>query len=149
MRQTAAFKAGGFLVLEILIAGLILTSGIAATMYLFRMGFEHLERAKVSNTLSAKLVQATGLIQSLDLEQKKGTEDMGDGVSLQWEAGLLNSVRPISADGKGLSTSLYELFLYQVKFNLSFQGVSRDSSIHVFKYKARATTNETSSGVSP
>ena len=32
----------GFLVLEILIAGLILTASIAATMYLFRMGYEYL-----------------------------------------------------------------------------------------------------------
>ncbi len=104
-----ASKARGFLVLEILIAGLILTSGIAATMYLFRMGFEHLERAKVSNTLSQKLVQATGLIHTLDLDRKTGAEDMGDGVSLQWKAGLLSTVQPIAADTKGLTASLYDL----------------------------------------
>jgi len=71
MTRPGALKTGGFLVLEILIAGLILTSGIAATMYLFRMGFEHLERAKISNTLSAKLIQASGLIRTLDLQKKK------------------------------------------------------------------------------
>ncbi len=136
-------KTRGFLVLEILIAGLILTSGIAATMYLFRMGFEHLERAKVSNTLSQKLVQATGLIHTLDLDRKTGAEDMGDGVSLQWKAGLLSVVQPIAADTKGLTASLYELSLYQVNFILTFQGVSRDYSIHVFRYRARAATGET------
>lgn len=138
-----ASKARGFLVLEILIAGLILTSGIAATMYLFRMGFEHLERAKVSNTLSQKLVQATGLIHTLDLDRKTGSEDMGDGVSLQWKAGLLSVVQPIAADTKGLTASLYELSLYQVNFSLTFQGVSRDYSIHVFRYRARGATGET------
>lgn len=138
-----ASKARGFLVLEILIAGLILTSGIAATMYLFRMGFEHLERAKVSNTLSQKLVQATGLIHTLDLDRKTGAEDMGDGVSLQWKAGLLSTVQPIAADTKGLTASLYELSLYQVNFILTFQGVSRDYSIHVFRYRTRAATGET------
>ena len=39
----------GFLVLEVLIAGLILTASIAASMYLFKMGFANLERANNSN----------------------------------------------------------------------------------------------------
>jgi len=145
MKRPGTFNAGGFLVLEILIAGLILTSSIAATMYLFRMGFEHLERAKISNTLSAKLVQATGLIRTLDLGKKTGTEDMGDGVSLQWDAGLLTSGRPLSSGTKVVSPSLYELFLYQVNFSLTFQGVSRDYFIHVFQYRALSSTSEKSS----
>ena len=37
-------KSRGFLVLEVLIAGLILTASIASAMYLFRMGFDHMER---------------------------------------------------------------------------------------------------------
>ncbi|MBP1713304.1 MAG: putative rane protein [Deltaproteobacteria bacterium] len=53
-------RGKGFIVIEILIAGLILTSSIAATMYLFRMGFEYLERANQSNVLASKLTQATG-----------------------------------------------------------------------------------------
>jgi len=143
MTRPATFKTGGFLVLEILIAGLILTSGVAATMYLFRMGFEHLERAKISNTLSAKLLQASGLIRALDLEMKRGTEDMGDGVSLQWEASPIASVQPIATSDSGkTAASLYDLFLYQVKFNLSLQGVSREYQIHVFRYKSRSSTKD-------
>jgi Tfp pilus assembly protein PilV len=42
----------GFLVLEILIAGLILTASIAATMYLFRVGTLYLEKVNQSNMLS-------------------------------------------------------------------------------------------------
>ncbi|MBP1718489.1 MAG: putative rane protein [Deltaproteobacteria bacterium] len=78
-------RGKGFIVIEILIAGLILTSSIAATMYLFRMGFEYLERANQSNVLASKLTQATGLIQTLDLQKKSGEEDIGGGISLKWD----------------------------------------------------------------
>jgi len=143
MTRPGALKTGGFLVLEILIAGLILTSGIAATMYLFRMGFEHLERAKISNTLSAKLIQASGLIRTLDLQKKNGTEDMGDGVRLTWEARPLSSIQPIaSSDAGKISSSLHDLFLYRVDFHLSFQGVMREYQIHVFRYKSKSSTKD-------
>ena len=135
-------KAAGFLVLEILIAGLILTSGIAATMYLFRMGFEYLEKARISNTLSSKLIQASGLIRTLDLDRKAGTEDLGGGVSLQWNARPLSSVTPVASADSGKITSLYDLSLYEVQFNLSFQGVQRDYQIHVFRYKTKTSTEK-------
>lgn len=80
--------ARGFLVLDILIAGLILTSGIAATMYLFQTGYRHLERARTANTLSVKLIQVPALLRTLDLAKKKGTANMGDGVFCHWRAGL-------------------------------------------------------------
>ncbi|OPY78784.1 MAG: hypothetical protein A4E70_02321 [Syntrophus sp. PtaU1.Bin005] len=114
-------------------------------MYLFRMGFEHLEKARISNTLSAKLVQATGLIRSLDLEKVSGTEEMGEGVTLKWNAGVLSSMMPVSAEKKEASSFLYHLLLYQVEFTLSAQGVSRDYSMHVLRYKALQTTNEPTS----
>jgi len=38
------FSSSGFLILEVMIASLILTAGVAATMYLFRLGFQFLER---------------------------------------------------------------------------------------------------------
>ncbi|SEM73588.1 hypothetical protein SAMN04489760_14011 [Syntrophus gentianae] len=145
MKRSILFNGRGFLVLEILIAGLILTSGIAATMYLFRMGFEHLEKARISNLLSAKLVQANGLIQSLELEKISGSEDMGDGVTLSWNAGVMNSFLPTQVDRKKGSSFLYHLVLYKVEFRLSARGTSRDYSINVFKYKALQTTNEKSS----
>ncbi len=51
------FSDSGFLILEVMIASLILTAGVAATMYLFRLGFQYLERANDSNLLSSKLPQ--------------------------------------------------------------------------------------------
>jgi hypothetical protein len=125
----------GFLVLEILIAGLILTASIAATMYLFRMGYDYLEKANRSNVLSSKLVQAAGLLKTLEMEKKSGVEDMGDDVNLKWAARLLGSSRPTKGGGEFAVTSIHELFLYRVDFSLVYQNTSRDYQINVFRYK--------------
>ena len=79
----------GFLVLEVLIAGLILTASIASAMYLFRMGFDHMERVNNVNLLSAKLLQAGSLLKIMELERQSGTEELGDGVIMKWEAHLI------------------------------------------------------------
>jgi hypothetical protein len=128
-------RGSGFIVLEILIAGLILTASIAATMYLFRMGFDYLERANQSNLLSSKLPQAAGLIRTLDLQQNSGEEDIGEGITLKWEAQLLNSSRPIRRGGEFPIASLYELLLYRVLFSLNYKGDLREYQINVFRYK--------------
>jgi len=125
----------GFLVLEILIAGLILTASIAATMYLFRMGYDYLEKANQINVLSSKLVQATGLLKALEMEKKSGVEDMGDDVTLKWQAQLLGSARPIKGGGEYALTSIHELFLYRVNFSLAYQNMSRDYQVNVFRHK--------------
>lgn len=126
----------GFLVLEILIAGLILTAGIATTMYLFRIGYTYLEQARKSNILSSKLIQTTGLFKTLELNQKSGTEDLGDGVKLRWDAKLLETSRPVQAHGDVPVPSLHELYLYEVDFSLSYQDVKRDYRVNVFRYKS-------------
>lgn len=125
----------GFLVLEILIAGLILTASIAATMYLFRMGYDYLDKANQINVLSSKLMQASGLLKALEMEKKSGVEDMGDDVTLKWEAQLLGSRRPIKGGGESAMASFYELFLYKVNFSLAYQNTNRDYQVNVFRYK--------------
>jgi len=125
----------GFLVLEILIAGLILTASIAATMYLFRMGYDYLDKANQINVLSSKLMQASGLLKALELEKKSGVEDMGDDVTLTWEAQLLGSAKPIKGGGEYAATSIHELFLYRVNFSLAYHNASRGYQINVFRYK--------------
>ena len=125
----------GFLVLEILIAGLILTASIAATMYLFRLGYGYLEKTRQSNILSSKLIQAHGLIKTLSLDRKSGTEEMGGGVTLKWEAKLLNSSIPTFGEGEFTVRSQHELFIYQVDFTAQFQDLARDYRINVFRYK--------------
>jgi len=125
----------GFIVLDILIAGLILTSSIAATMYLFRMGFDYLERANQSNVLSSKLTQAAGLIRTLDLQKNLGEEDLGDDVTLKWKSQLLGSSKPIKGEGEMTIQSIHELLLYRVDFSLQYKGNIREYQINVFRYK--------------
>ena len=125
----------GFIVLDVLIAGLILTSSIAATMYLFRMGFDYLERANQSNVLSSKLTQAAGLIRTLDLLKNSGEEDLGDDVTLKWKSQLLGSSKPIKGEGEMTIQSIHELFLYCVGFTLQYKGNIREYQINVFRYK--------------
>ena len=129
----------GFLVLEVLIASLILTASIASTMYLFRMGFNHMERVNQVNLLSSKLLQAGSLLKIIDLERQSGTEDMGDGVIMKWESHLLALNNPV---GSGTTSSsgvmvnrnfLHYLFLYRVDFLLEFKGSIREYHIHVFR----------------
>jgi len=125
----------GFIVLDILIAGLILTSSIAATMYLFRMGFDYLERANQSNVLSSKLTQAAGLIRTLDLQKNSGEEDLGDDVTLKWKSQLLGFSKPIKGEGEMTIQSIHELFLYRVDFSLQYKGNIREYQINVLRYK--------------
>jgi hypothetical protein len=134
----------GFIVIEILIAGLILTASIAATMYLFRMGFDYLERANQSNVLSSKLTEATGLIRTLDMEKKSGEEDLGEGVILKWDARLLDSSRPVKRQGDVSIPSLHELLLYRVLFSLNYQGIVQEYKVNVFRYKALSARGEIS-----
>ena len=126
----------GFLVLEILIAGLILTASIAATMYLFRMGYDYLERANQSNLLSSKLIETSGLLKVLDLEKKSGEEDMGNGVRLAWEARLLRRITPTARKDEFARQSPHEISLYQVDLHLGFGDAVRDYQVNVFRYKS-------------
>ena len=129
----------GFLLLEVLIAGLILTASIASVMYLFRTGFENLERVDRVNLLSEKLLQAGSLLKVIDLEKQSGTEDLGDGVAMKWSSHLL--ARPkdyrygVSPHGEGLIRIYYShaLFLYRVDFSLNFQGTIKDYQTNVFR----------------
>jgi hypothetical protein len=132
----------GFIVIEILIAGLILTASIAATMYLFRMGFEHLERANQSNVLASKLTQATGLIQTLELQKKSGEEDIGEGINLKWEARLLGSSKQTRGEADFPVPSLHELMLYRVDFSLRYKGMYREYQIHVFRFQPLLSSGE-------
>ena len=125
----------GFIVIDIMIAGLILTASIAATMYLFRMGFDYLERANQSNMLSSKLTQATGLIRTLDMQKKSGEEDLGEGVTLKWGAQLLGSSRPVKGQAEYAITSIHELLLYRVLFSLNYKGKVEQYTVNVFRYK--------------
>lgn len=125
----------GFLVIEVLIAGLIITSSIAATMYLFNLGYRHLERAGASDAVSSKLPQAVNLLKTTALENKSGKELLGDGVELSWEAGLIAQTRPLIEMPEGPLKTNQEIFLYKVNFQLKYRDVKRAYEITVFRHK--------------
>ena len=132
-------KSRGFLVLEVLIAGLILTASIASAMYLFRMGFDHMERVNKVNLLSAKLLQAGSLLKIMELEKQSGTEELGDGVIMKWESHLVarnNQTGPGTNSFSGVAVKRnfsHDLFLYRVDFILEFKGSMREYHINVFR----------------
>jgi hypothetical protein len=130
------FSTSGFLILEVMVASLILTAGVAATMYLFRLGFDFLQRANNSNLLSSKLPQVVNFIKVLDMQTGSGTEDMGDDVTMHWEAGLVDSMRPEREDpytpGGKVKSSFY-LYLYKVKIRLEYKQLSREYEMNVFR----------------
>lgn len=134
----------GFLILEILIAGLILTSSIAAAMYLFKMGFEYLQKANDSNVISSKLPDAVNLIKIINLEQKSGTESLSDGVTLRWESRLIDKIIPVYQTLEGTVQSLHELYLYKVNFRLEYKTIQREYEINVFRYKTLVSTSKVS-----
>ena len=130
----------GFLVLEMLVAGVILTASIAAAMYLFRIGAENLARVNNSNVISAKLPQAVSLIRGLDLQKPSGTEELGDGVILRWESRLIDQLIPGQADFTSsgqIASAANELYLFRVEFSLEYvDRLKREYSIHVFRHKS-------------
>ena len=123
----------GFLILEVLIASLIITASVAATMYLFRTGFANLERVNDSNVVSAKLPEAVNLLKTFDMDQKNGTEDMGDDVTLQWESKLIEKTRPVFDSPEGPVQSPFELYIYKVKLAIYYKSLKREYSINVLR----------------
>jgi hypothetical protein len=132
----------GFLVLEILIAGLILTSSIAASMYLFRMGFIYLEKANDSNIIASKLPQAVNLLKTIDLRQSAGNESLGDGVTLVWESKSVEKIRPLLKLPEGPILSPFEHYLYTVRLKLVYKITEREYEIRLFRYKRIVSIQE-------
>jgi hypothetical protein len=126
----------GFLLIDTLIAGLIITSSVAATMVLFRVGFENLQRANRANELSSKVAPAINLIKTLDLTKGSGTVGLGDGVVVKWQAKLiLRAGRYIEDEpGRRDTTITGNEYLYQVNFSIISQGGTRDHEMNVYKH---------------
>ena len=138
-------NAGGFLVLEVLIAGLILTASIASAMILFKTGFERLEKINEVNLLSSKLLQAGSELKVIELDRQNGTEDIGDGVTMKWQARLAARDKSAAARSSPASATatrgnlLHDLFLYRVDFDLEYKGLVRDYHVYVFRSRPLST----------
>ncbi|MCG6537652.1 MAG: hypothetical protein L7F78_23790, partial [Syntrophales bacterium LBB04] len=81
------------------------------------------------------LIQATGLIRTLNLDRQSGTEEMADGVSLKWEARLLSTCIPQSGQDEFVAQAANELRIYRVDFTMLYLDIVRDYKINVFKYR--------------
>ena len=132
----------GFLLVEILIAGLIITVSIAATMHLFQVGFNHLGRVNISNQFASKLSQSINLLKTIDPEEEEGIEDVGGGVTLVWKSKLLERIRPLIDTGVGNISSNHELSLYKMNFKLEYNDAERDYELNVFRSKALVSPSD-------
>lgn len=121
----------GFLLVEILIAGLIISVSVAATMHLFQVGFKHLGKVNISNQFASKLSQSVNLLKTIDPEKEEGIEDIGDGVTLVWKSKRLESTK---------SLRNHEIFLYKINFQLEYNDARRDYELNVFRSKALVST---------
>ena len=123
---------GGFLLIELLISAVILTASIAATMMIFRGGFQQLERADHSNGISAILPQIMNRLQRTDLNGKEGEEVLGSGIAFHWDARLESESRS-GLFVHELARPIHEIFLYKVHVLLTNGDLSREYDVHIFK----------------
>lgn len=131
----------GFITIDILIAGVILTAGIAASAYLFRVGFDYLDRANKANTLALKISQTPALLRTLDLDKESGKEDLGDGVTLNWTAKLFSKTRPSNVSGETPMPSMHEFYLYEVNLTYQYKDLSKSYKVNVFRSKSLSGTD--------
>jgi len=122
----------GSITIDVLIAGMILTAGIAASMYLFRLGFQYLEKANTANLIALKISQTPALLRTLDLSKESGLEDLGDGVTLRWTSKLIAKSRP-ERMAEAKIPSAHELYLYEVTLNFEHKGIAKTYKVNVFR----------------
>ncbi|GAB6077920.1 hypothetical protein [Hydrogenobaculum acidophilum] len=141
----------GFILIDIIIASLILTAAVAATMYLFRIGFKELEQANTISKIVSKIPQAVSYLKTVDFNKEPiGEERMGQ-VKLSWKAKLTNKTRintpknmlfgPMASAG-GNTGLPYELYLYHVDFFLSYKNYKNPYHIDILKYKYLGPTGK-------
>ncbi len=126
----------GFLVIEILIASLILTTSIAATMYLFRVGFKALQQVRQSNMLASKVPVAIDYLRAEEMKGITSTANLGDGVTMTWKSIPLGE-SPVTVSPN--STGLFEISLYKVGFTLTYETMSRDYEITICKHSSKGS----------
>ncbi|RKX59206.1 MAG: hypothetical protein DRP29_05075 [Thermodesulfobacteriota bacterium] len=124
----------GSITIDVLIAGMILTAGIAASMYLFKLGFQYLEKANTVNIIALKVSQTPALLRTLDLSEESGIEDLGDGVTLEWTSKLIAKSKPEGLAEVKIS-SMYELYLYEVTLKFIYKDKIKTYKIHIFRSK--------------
>jgi hypothetical protein len=131
----------GSITIDVLIAGMVLTAGIAASMYLFNLGFQYLEKVNTANAIALKISQTPALLRTLDLSKESGVEDLGDGVTLEWTSKLIAKSRPERLAEVKIP-SIHELYLYEVTLNFKYKDTIKTYKINVFRSKTVVSPEE-------
>jgi hypothetical protein len=123
----------GFLLVELLIAGVIITSAIAASYYMVRNGLVYIDKIEKSNVIQSKLPFVFNFLKSVELME--GVYTFSDGTDLKWKFILVNKSRPqINIDEINLYSN-FEIYLYKVEFTLNYKGLDRTYFVFITKYK--------------
>ncbi len=142
----------GFILIDIIIASLILTAAVAATMYLFRIGFKELEQANTVSKIVSKIPQAVSYLKTVDFKtEPQGDENLGE-VKLSWNAKLTNTSQintmknPLLMGPMAMSAQKqqlpYKLYLYHVDFYLTYKSYKDHYKIDILKYKYLGPTGK-------
>ena len=123
----------GFLLVELLIAGVIITSAIAASYYMVRNGLVYVDKIEKSNVIESKLPFVFNFLKSTDLTE--GVYTFSDGVNLKWKSILLQKSRPEINTEDITVASNFELYLYKVEFTIQYKDLDRTYSVFITKYK--------------
>jgi hypothetical protein len=121
-----------------MIAGLIITSSIAATMYLFRVGFDSLQRVNAINEVSSRVPPAVNLLKGVDLSRLKGSENLGGGVTVNWQAEIIAKADQRMGEDGAVEPMLHEISLYRVTFTIVEGDVSRDYEYRTLRHRKNA-----------
>ncbi len=121
----------GFLLVELLISGVILASCIAAAMYLFKIGYQNLDRAEKVYLVYSKLPLAINHIKVSS--EKEGSLDLGDGVKLIWNSDLL--AKGLAKGQNGSMEVPFKISLYRVNLTLKRKDDEKRYTLIVLKYE--------------
>lgn len=123
----------GFLLVELLIAGVIITSAIAASYYMVRNGLAYIDKIEKSNTIESKLPFIFNFLKSTD--QTEGVYTFSDGSTLKWRSILVEKSRPqISVEDITVASN-FEIYLYKVEFTLQYRDLDRTYVVFITKYR--------------
>lgn len=138
-------KHKGFVLVEILISGVIIVSSIAASLYLMRLGLNHIDKIETNNKISSVIPIILNQFEIMtvdDLRSGKGSFNLDDDFRVTWESKVEFSKRPERDGFEGKFLSMYEYYLFNVNFELHYKDVIENKNIKILKYEKKVEESE-------
>ncbi|MGB9766696.1 MAG: type II secretion system protein [Sulfurihydrogenibium sp.] len=130
----------GFLLVEVLIAGVILSSAIAAGFFLVRNGLNYVDRVEKANYVSSLIPVVKNRLEILQPSQ--GTFKLDEQTVVTYRFTLEKKGRPqFFYEGTKLE-SPFELYIYRVEFDISYKGYSRSYEFYTLRYTGNVNPQE-------